>query len=148
MVLAYPGEDGGDVIVGQAAEVPAGKEARAVSLEQPQLRARGAAAIKDVDAQRLKDALVRAGVWRTASLPADTRERAAALLPVLIAGVGLLALAFALPGLVLVGAVRIAAQLVLLLACAGALAVGVKAGALSWPGLDAWSERATLEWVD
>jgi hypothetical protein len=67
-------------------------------------------------------------------------------LPVLIAGLGILALALALPSVLLRGrGARIAAQLSLLLVCAAVIAFVLDRGALSWPGLQTWRSTPRLE---
>ena len=97
-------------------------------------------------ADELGGLLEATGVRFRASLPTERRPQLAILLPVLIAGLGLLALAGAIPALFF-GAPRsrIAGSVVLMTLCAAGVAYVVKTGGLSWPGLDAWEYMPRLE---
>ena len=102
--------------------------------------------LKKLDAADFARQLAGSGVTLRASVPQTPRGLLAVLLPVLIAGLGLIALAGAIPAL-LVSAPRprALAQVALLLASLAVAGAIVKRGALSWPGLDAARTPAKLE---
>ena len=97
-------------------------------------------------ADELAAKLAASGVGARASLPMSPRGTLAILLPVLIAGLGILALALAVPSLLIAGrGARIAAQLLLLLVSAAVMGLILERGALSWPGMQTWRSAPRLE---
>jgi serine/threonine protein kinase len=96
-VFAYDAPAGHEVLVALPEQAPDPTHVRRVSLAAPQLRAPGQDAPSACDPATLERDLKRSGVWARAALPSTTRAQVALVLPVLIAGLGLLALAFALP---------------------------------------------------
>lgn len=102
-------------------------------------RLKSGGAVREVPPEALAEKLASSGVAVRASLPASARGRLAMLLPVTIAGLGVLSLAIAVPALlVVVRRGRLAAQVLLVLTGAAAIAFVIENGALSWPGLRAW----------
>jgi hypothetical protein len=100
------------------------------------------------DAAILEADLRRAGVWDRAALPATSKAKTAALLPVIIIGIGLLALAFAIPSVLLRGGGpgRLGLQAGLTIIVVAAIAVMIQGGALSWPGYASFDAQPKLEW--
>ncbi|OGQ23882.1 MAG: hypothetical protein A2138_22085 [Deltaproteobacteria bacterium RBG_16_71_12] len=145
-VYAYQASQGHEVLVAIAEHAPEPARARRVSISAPVVRLPADPAPKAYAPNLLEDRLRASGVWARASLPPTTRAQLALLLPVLISGLGLLALAYSLPALLLRRAApRVVARLVLLAGASAALWYALDAGALSWPGLQAWRERPHLE---
>lgn len=145
-VYAYQAPQGHEVLVALAQHAPDPASARRVSMVAPTLRFPGDAAPKPYPPDVLERLLKSSGVWARASLPPTTRAQIALLLPVLISGLGLLALAFSLPAMALRRATpRNAVRAVLLVAAAAGVWFAVDGGALCWPGLQSWHERPRLE---
>jgi serine/threonine protein kinase len=141
-VAAYDDGSGQNDVVVAAQDAP--PTWRQVNLGAPEVKVGGE--LKKIEPAVFEQELATSGVLVRASLPATTRGMLAVLLPVLIAGLGLLALAGAVPALVLSSTrLRAIAQVALVLAAALLVAALVKRGALSWPGLDAASNVAKLE---
>lgn len=145
-VYAYQAPAGHEVLVALPEHAPDPKAVRRVSLSEPTLRFPSDLAPRSYAPAELERLLRDAGVWSRAALPPTTRAQIAVLLPVLIAALGLLALAFSLPGLLLAGAgARNVVRTLLLAVAAGGIWFAVDGGALSWPGLRAWAEQPRLE---
>lgn len=145
-VFAFQAPQGHEVLVAIAAHAPKPDAARRVSLAAPVVRFPADPTPKPCAPDMLEGKLKRSGVWARASLPPTTRAQIALLLPVLISGLGLLALAYSLPALLLRrSAPKVVARLILLVGTSAALWWAIDAGALSWPGLQAWRERPRLE---
>jgi hypothetical protein len=144
--VVYGDPAGFDVVV-DPGHVPAGAPWRLVDPMNASLQRSGETVAKIAPPPELQQKLTESGVWARASLPSTTRTKFAALLPVLIAALGLLALAFAVPAFV-VGSprARLAVRVVLLLAVVGGAVVIVEDGALSWPGRATWRQTPKLEW--
>lgn len=141
-VVAWDDPTGRHSIVGAAQDAP--PHARPVDLARPFLKVDGQ--IRELPAAWLEERLASSGVRLRASLPSSPRATAAALLPVIIAALGVLALAAALPALVVARSKpRMVAQVLLLVGAMVGVALAVKLGALSWPGLEAWQARPTIE---
>lgn len=131
-----------DILVASRDAPPEG--ARAVDVNRPVLKVAGA--VREVDRVNLAGRLAAAGVLQRSLLPITPRGTAALLLPVLIAGLGLLSLFFALPMLVVrEPRARLIAQIALVTAGALLFLVVIRQGALSWPGLKAWEGSPRLE---
>ena len=147
-VYAYSTSDGADVIVADLVDVPAGSTSRAIDVKNAQTLKTSAGDAKLVAPDQLQRRLMQSGIWTRASLPSTTRTQFSALLPVLIAAMGLLALAFALPAfLVSSKRVRLGVQVALLLAASCLTGLAVEYGVLSWPGRAAWrGEAPHLQW--
>jgi serine/threonine protein kinase len=131
---------GGEVFVAPA-DAPSG--ARTVDVTRPDAKVNGA--LVPLEPSALGARLESSGVRLRASLPSTPRATLAALLPVLIAGLGLLALAGALPTVIFSSSRRLAGQAGFLAVAVAVVGFAVKAGALSWPGVDAWKRAARLE---
>ncbi|MDP2343917.1 MAG: serine/threonine-protein kinase [Deltaproteobacteria bacterium] len=145
--VAFADPAGFDVVVGDPSHAPGGQPWRLIDPLNATLLKAGDPQPKAVLPAELQARLTETGVWTRAALPATTRTKFAALLPVLIAALGLLALAFAVPAFVIGSArPRLAVRVILLLAVVGAAVVIVEDGALSWPGRAAWREQPRLEW--
>jgi hypothetical protein len=128
-------ENNSEVVVALKQHAPEPDKARAVHIANPMLAA-------PMEQARFEQVLKDSGVYRRASLPSSQRGILAVLLPVLIAGLGVLALAGALPVLLFGNSrLRIFVQLLLLASSGAALAFLVKTGGLKWPGADAWKEQ-------
>ncbi len=146
-VVVYRDPAGIDVVVVGPAQVPPGAPQRLVDVAQPVLRRAGDVEARPVPAAELQQRLTDAGVWARASLPSTRRTLLAALLPVLIAALGLLALALAVPAFfVRQGRNRLLAQAALVAVVVVVAAVVVERGALSWPGRAAFRQHPRLEW--
>ena len=119
-------------------------DARVIDIERPALRAPGAT--RDMLPAELRHQLDSSGVAVRASLPTSARGTLAIFLPVLIAALGLLALAIATP---LFFAVAVSKQrllqAVLALVCLVAIAAVFEKGARPWPGYHAWRSVPRLE---
>jgi Protein kinase domain len=146
VVFHYADPARGPSFVGQAQDVPADLVATPVDVSRPAWP--GSAAMSSEEIERLRERLATSGVLERASLPATLRAQVASLLPLLMAGLGLLALALAMPGFLLSpGAVRVAVRAALGLAVLGLLGFLIERGALTWPGRVAWDDvpRASLK---
>ena len=145
---AFADAGGFDVVVGDRDQAPAGAVVREiVPATNPLLRRAGAVGAAPVPGDELSAQLRMAGVWARASVPTTPRARTAALMPVLIVGLGLLALAFALPTFVVrrKGALRgvRVGGIVVVAVVIGAL---VQFGGLGWPGRAVTTSSPRLEW--
>jgi serine/threonine-protein kinase len=141
-------EGGLDIIVGDREHAPAGAAVREiVPSTNPLLRRAGAIDVAPVSEADLTARLRDSGVWDRASVPSTPRARIAALMPVVIVGLGLLALAFALPTFVVRGVATLrlvrALSIVIVL---GLVGVVVQVGGLGWPGRALASSAPRLEW--
>ncbi len=145
-VFAYPAPSGHEVLVALPEHAPDPSAARRVSLIAPMVRRPQDQAPRPLAADELERMLRGSGVWARAALPPTMRAQIALLLPVLIAGLGLLALAFSLPALLLRAPwLRNGVRVLLLGGAGAAIWFALSGGALSWPGLAAWHERPRLE---
>ncbi|MCC7069813.1 MAG: protein kinase [Deltaproteobacteria bacterium] len=147
-VYAYRAPQGHEVLVALPSHAPDASAVRRVSMSAPVARCAGDPTPRLCTTDELERLLRTSGVWQRASLPPMLRAQVALLLPVLIAGLGLLALAFSLPALLVHSKGARTVTRVVLLAVAAAVAwYAVEAGALSWPGLRAWRQQPRLELV-
>lgn len=146
MLQVYADPAGFDVVVAAADHVPVGAVARPLDVTQPLLKRAADAAAVPVAADVLRAQLEQSGVWARASMPSTSRATTAALLPVVIAALGLLALAFALPGFLAGGGMRWGLCAAAVVVVGALTALVVMNGALSWPGRKALAEQPKLEW--
>lgn len=145
-VYAYRASAGHEVLVALPTHAPDPTMVRRVSMSAPVVRCAGEVPPRLCTPLELERLLRDAGVWQRASLPPMLRAQIALLLPVLIAGLGLVALAFSVPGVLVRGAGRrLVARVLLVGAAAAAIGLAVDVGALSWPGLRAWRQQPRLE---
>lgn len=146
--FAYTDVGGFDVIVGDREQAPAGAVVREIiPSTNPLLRRAGTLDVGLTSGDELEQGLKQSGVWARASVPATPRGRAAALMPVVIIGLGLLALAFAVPAFFVRGGgalhgVRAACMALVLVA----IAALVQFGGLGWPGRAVTTSTPRLEW--
>ncbi len=142
----YRDAKGFDVVVAEVAHAPPGH--RFIDPAQSAfLLKSGDEEAKPVPPDELKRRLIESGVWSRAALPSTSHAHFAALLPVMIVMLGLLALAFALPTFFVQAAgPRAGLRIGLLLAVVVAAVVVLERGALSWPGRASWREQPRLEW--
>jgi hypothetical protein len=130
-------DDGSIVVVGQARDGPA--DVQAVALTAPMLP--GQAMMSAEAASQFRAQLNDAGVIARAKLPADARAKVAAVLPLAMGCVGLLALLLGVPAIFMSAGTW---RWVLQLACATAvLGIGlyvIETGALAWPGRAAFQD--------
>jgi serine/threonine protein kinase len=130
-----------DTVVAQR-DAPPG--ARPIDPARPRLLVQGQE--RDLEAGDFAMRLEHSGLAKRASLPATPRATLAALLPLLIAGVGVLALAGTVPVLIIRGRrSRILAQVLLIVLASAFVGAVVLRGALSWPGMESWERPARLE---
>ena len=134
------------LIVADPAHVPVGREFRPLDLNDARLHGANDLEGRLVPRDELEERLKASGVWRRGSLPATSKARTAALLPIFVVAIGALALALSVPVMAVSRQRRLAAQV-----AAGGLVVGVVAaalqgGALSWPGYVAFGEAPRLAW--
>ncbi len=142
-LVAYDAAGGADEIVVALRDAPP-EGGRTIDVADPHIKIGGA--LKRLDPASFDEQLEASGVKARATLPQTGRGILAVLLPVLIAGLGVLALAGALPALAVgAGRLRVLSQVLLVAVCALALAGVVKRGALSWPGLDTIETPAQLQ---
>jgi serine/threonine-protein kinase len=145
---AFTDAGGFDVLVGDREHVPPNAVVREIiPSTNPLLRRAGAVGLAPVPGDELVAQLRTSGVWARASVPSTPRGRVAAVMPVVIVALGLLALAFALPTFVVrspgaLRAVRAAATVVVL----AVVGVVVQVGGLGWPGRAVASSTPRLEW--
>lgn len=145
-VYAYDAPAGHEVLVAAPEHAPDAQKTRRVSVASPKVRFPGEPAPRPHTAAELEGRLKGSGVWARAALPPSLRAQVAVILPVVIAGLGLLALAFSLPGLLLRRRVpRTLARVVMLGGASVGIWVALQQGALSWPGLQAWRGAPRLE---
>ncbi|MCC7109580.1 MAG: serine/threonine protein kinase [Deltaproteobacteria bacterium] len=145
-VYAYDAPAGHEVLVAAPEHAPDALRTRRVSLASPKVRFPGEPAPQPHTAAELEGRLKGSGVWARAALPPTLRAQVAVILPVVIAGLGLLALAFSLPGLLLRRRVpRTLARVAMLAGVSVGIWVALQQGALSWPGLQAWRGAPRLE---
>ncbi len=95
----------------------------------------------NVPADQLLERLAAAGIVERALLPYTAKERRDAMLSPAIVALGLLALAFAIPGFMFRGATSVVLRVLLLVAALGASVFGAQQGALTWPGLTKLAKR-------
>ena len=143
----YTDPAGYDIIVSDPAQIPPGAQARVIDTQAPVLLKEGDPQQRPVDPDKLRARLQEAGLWARAALPSDPRGTLAALLPLLMACVGLLALSIAAPAFVVGSARRRTGLTALLIAATLALSgLALHKGALSWPGLAAWNTTPKVDW--
>lgn len=140
--VGYLGPDGTDVVVARVEDVPPSVgQPFQVTLDGARLAVEPGKARDAIAAAPLARELKKAGVWRRAVLPKTAKQRVAAALPCGIMLLGLLSLAFALPGLLMQAGTR---QLTIrTLGVLASLALGaflLREGGLGWPGLGALQE--------
>ncbi len=144
---AYPSPEGFDVVVADREHVPPGVEVRDVVPGAPvALRRPGEAMPQEVPPDELQRRLEQSGVWARGQVPATSRGRTATFVPVVIVGLGLLALAWALPAFAVRGRHRPTTQAALLVVVLLVLGMVVQRGGLGWPGRSAIAATPKLEW--
>ena len=125
--------------------MPAGcSDARRINVDKPTLYVSGKPT--NVEAEVLRQRLRDGGVWQRSLVPQATRARVAAGLPAVMVLLGLLALAFGVPGLLIAERSRAPARAGLTLV---ALLVGVgllQWGGLGWPGLRSIADAPVVDW--
>jgi eukaryotic-like serine/threonine-protein kinase len=136
---------GQSIIVGDGAQVPVGRESRVLDLDAARLHAPRDLEGRAVARAELEARLRESGVWARASLPTSSKAKTAALLPVLVAAVGLVSLALALP-VILMRRRRLPAQAALVALALVLVAVVLQFGGLSWPGHAAFADAPRLAW--
>jgi serine/threonine-protein kinase len=145
----YTDGSGFDVVVAHREHVPPGLIAREIfpAANPPLLRA-GASASAPVPSDELLRRLDAAGVTARARVPVTSAALLATAMPLLIVGLGALALAFAIPGLALRGAPgrRGALRAALIIGVVAVLAILVQVGGLGWPGRGVVAAEPRLEW--
>jgi hypothetical protein len=144
--VAYQHLDGYSVIVGDRAQVPVGRAAVDIDVAHAALTKSLGADPQPVDPVELEARLRESGVWARAALPTTSKAKTAALLPLLIVGIGLLALAFAVPTMVMRGTARLVLQATLMLLTVALVLLMLQRGGLSWPGYAAFRDTPSLEW--
>jgi hypothetical protein len=134
------------LIVADAAHVPVGREFRPLDLDGALLHRANDLEGRLVPRAEVQERLKASGVWRRASLPATSKARTAALLPVLVAAVGALALALSVPVMAVARRRRLPVQVAAGVLVVGVVAAALQFGALSWPGYAAFAEAPRLAW--
>jgi hypothetical protein len=134
------------LIVAAGAHVPVGREFRPLDLDGAQLHRANDLEGRLVPRAELEGRLKASGVWRRGSLPATSKGRMAALLPILVAAIGALALALSVPAMAVARQRRLPAQVAACLLVVGMVAAALQFGALSWPGYAAFAEAPLLAW--
>jgi serine/threonine-protein kinase len=146
--VVYQDLAGHSVVVGDRAQVPVGRASQDLDVTRAALTKSAEKEPTLVDAAELEARLKSSGVWARATLPMTSKAKTAALLPLLIVGIGLLALAFAVPSAVLRGTSRLGLQATLMVLTVALVLVMLQRGGLSWPGYGAFQATPTLEWKD
>jgi len=134
LIVAVLVDDNREVVMALV-DAPRDKPSRRVTLDDLRFRAGGARTVS-IATPAFESALVSSGVAARATLPPTPRTRFAAALPPAILLLGALALALAIPSIVMRKGALLVARVVLALALTGVAAVGARKGALTWPGLD------------
>jgi tetratricopeptide (TPR) repeat protein len=148
--VGYPADSGTDDVVAFADDVPKGKQGFQVPVHNALLRVTKGEGRVTISADEIERQLRKSRVWERAQTPRTSRQKLSAALPAAIALLGLLSLAFGLPGLILPRSIVLSSLLRVLLI--GGVAVGagwvMLEGALGWPGsrlLEDLSERFELK---
>lgn len=145
-VYAYASPAGHEVLVAAPEHVPDDSKARRVAVAAPAVRFADEPSPRLHTAAELEPRLKDSGVWARAALPPTLRAKTAVILPVLIAGLGLVALGVSLPSLLLRRALaRNVARVLLLVGAGTGIWFALQQGALSWPGFQAWQKTPRLE---
>jgi hypothetical protein len=116
-------------------DAPPDKPSRRVTPDDLRFRG-GPGRVVTVPPETFAGGLVTSGVAARATLPPTPRARFAAGLPPAILLLGALALALALPSIVLKKRGLLVVRVLLTLGIVALAAVGARKGALTWPGLD------------
>ncbi len=145
-LFVYQDPAGYDVIIGDAQHAPPGRTPQPLDVNNATLLRGGSLEPALVDPAVLKYELMRHGVWQRASLPTTSKTKTAALLPLIVVCVGLLALAFAVPAVLVKGSARVVVQALAIVAGLVVVGVLVSGGGLSWPGLAAYAKQPKYEW--
>ena len=145
--VSYLDPAGFSVIVADVSHVPVGRASEPFDIANGKLLKAGDLYKAAVPSAAVEQRLKASGVWARASLPATSKAKTAALLPLIIIAIGLLALALSIPGVVLPsGRRRLVLQVGLFVVASAVVLVILQVGGLSWPGLGAWSAVPRLEW--
>ena len=144
--VAYADPAGYDVVVANAAHVPAGRPGRPIDPAAASLLRAGDLEPQQVAPKLLETRLRDSGVWARASLPMSPKGLLASLLPLIILALGALALAVALPIVVLSGPRRLAMQVGLIVVALAVVGGFAERGGLAWPGRAAFDQQPLLEW--
>jgi serine/threonine protein kinase len=134
------------VVVADATHVPVGRDFRPLDLDQARLHRPGDLEGRLVPRAELEDRLKLTGVWQRGSLPTTSKAKTAALLPIVVAAIGALALAISLPLILVSRRRRLPIQVVAGLLTVGLVAAALQFGALSWPGYAAFHDAPRLVW--
>jgi len=134
------------IIVADAAHVPVGREFRPLDLDRASLHRASDLEGRAVPRAELEERLKASGLWRRGALPTTSKARTAALLPIVVAAIGALALALSLPMILIARRRRLPAQVVGAVLVIGLVAAALQFGALSWPGYAAFAEAPRLAW--
>ena len=144
----YADVGGHDVIVSDVSAIPIGRPHRQIDLSKPVLNKPGSAEMEMVAPDVLQARLQESGVWTRLALPSTTKATVAAMLPLLIVGLGLLALAVGVPALLIRGGMgRLAVQGLGVVGVVAAVVAGLQFGALSWPGRSAYDATPSMPWL-
>jgi hypothetical protein len=148
--VGYPGDSGTDIVVAFPQDVPKGKKGFQVPVDNALLRVTQGEGRVTIAPDEIERMLREAKVWERALMPRTSRQKLSAALPAGIALLGLLSLAFGLPGLLVPRQVVLSSLMRVLLIGGVAVAAGwvMLEGALGWPGtkkLDEMSEQFTLK---
>jgi serine/threonine-protein kinase len=145
---AYSDPGGFDVVVGDREHVPPGLPVRdLVPQNSPVLWRAGAVGPLPVAVDDLQRRLDDAGISARARVPETSRGRLAVAMPVLIVSLGVLSLAFALPGVVVRSrGRRIAAHAAFLVVAVMLIVALAQFGGLGWPGRTVIESAPRLEW--
>jgi len=145
--VSYLDPAGFSVVVADPAHVPVGRASEQLDQANPKLLKAGELEVAAVAAPVLEERLKSSGVWARASLPSTSKAKTAAMLPLIIVAIGLLALAFAVPSVLMrAGGRRLGLQGVLMALSVALVLIMLQRGGLSWPGYAAWSNTPRLEW--
>ena len=145
--MAYLDPAGFSVVVADHSHVPIGRASEDLDPGHAKLLKAGELEVVEVSPTLLEERLKSSGVWARASLPSTSKAKMAAVLPLIMVAIGLLALAFAVPSVLLpAGGRRLGLQGVLMTLSVVLVLVMLQRGGLSWPGYEAWSHAPHLEW--
>jgi serine/threonine-protein kinase len=146
-LFVFTDEAGFDVVVGDREHAPPGVAVRDLDLATPvSLRRAGSSAATVVSTAELRDRLEESGVWARSLVPATARARGASLVPLAIIGLGLLALAWAIPTFVVRGRAEGALRIGLAVAVLVVVGSVLQNGGLGWAGRSVTSSAPRLEW--
>jgi serine/threonine protein kinase len=145
--VSYLDPAGFTVVVADHSHVPIGRASEELDPAHASLLKAGELEVAAVPAALLEERLKSSGVWARASLPSTSKAKTAAMLPLIIVAIGLLALAFAVPSVLMpAGGRRLGLQGLLMALSVALVLVMLQRGGLSWPGYAAWSHVPHLEW--